>query len=127
STILNGGSSGIVLNSTAGCNNTSVNATNGNSGSIETNGGIIESPKCNNECPLVTNVDLGQDQNICDGDQIVLNAGNAGLPHLWSTGETSDSITVSSGGLYKVEIDDGYCIACDSVIVNVSTGLNVPD
>ena len=126
-TVLNGGQAGIVLNSTAGCNGTTVNALNGSNGVEEQNGLIIESNKCNNSCPLVTNVDLGPDTNLCGGDIIVLEGNNPGLPHLWSNNETTEFINVTTGGLYKVEITGPYCIACDSVIITESPGLVAPN
>ncbi|WP_227006136.1 hypothetical protein, partial [Marinifilum sp. N1E240] len=39
-------------------------------------------------------VDLGSDQETCNGNTITLDAGNAGSSYLWSTGETTQTITV---------------------------------
>lgn len=45
---------------------------------------------------------------ICPGEQLSLNAGGEGLSYLWSTGETTSTISVSSGGQYTVDISDPY-------------------
>ncbi|MGQ1911477.1 hypothetical protein ACT3CE_17015, partial [Marinifilum sp. RC60d5] len=65
-------------------------------------------------------VDLGADQEICAGSTITLNAGNAGSTYLWSTGETSQTITVSTSGNYSVVVTDANgCSAIDDVNVTV--------
>ncbi|MEO8066515.1 MAG: FG-GAP-like repeat-containing protein [Flavobacteriales bacterium] len=43
---------------------------------------------------------------FCTGQTATLTA-NAGYTYLWSTGEMTQSITVSAGGTYTVTIDDG--------------------
>jgi hypothetical protein len=54
-----------------------------------------------------TDVSAGDDQTICQGDEIVLTA-SEGSNYLWSNGETSQSITVSpdSTTVYSVIIRD---------------------
>ncbi len=49
-----------------------------------------------NEVPMV---DLGTDTLVCMNHTIVLDAGNAGNSYLWSTGETTQTITVDSIGM----------------------------
>lgn len=50
----------------------------------------------------------------------ILNAhGEVGASVLWSTGATTDAITVNSAGKYKVTLTRGACIATDSTIVKV--------
>lgn len=41
---------------------------------------------------------------LCEGDQIVLDAGNPGMTYLWSTGETSQTILSNGGTSYSVVI-----------------------
>jgi len=65
-------------------------------------------------------VDLGTDTVFCEGGSIVLDAG-AGYSYLWMSGETTQTITVTTTGIYIVTVTDGN--SCDnsdtiSVIVN---------
>ncbi len=52
--------------------------------------------------PEVTDEDL----TFCNNEEITLEAGITGVTYLWSTGETTSSITVSSPGTYSVEVRD---------------------
>lgn len=56
---------------------------------------------------------------LCEGESSVLTA-SAGVSYLWSTGETSQFITVSSEGDYSVAVtDENGCVGQNSVFVNV--------
>ncbi len=64
-------------------------------------------------------VDLGPDKTICVGSSVVLDAGNAGASYLWSTGETTQSISVSTSGTYSVKVTNaGTCFVEDTINVN---------
>lgn len=68
--------------------------------------------------PPQLNVNLGNDTSICQGN-IILNANNSGCSYQWSTGQTTQSITVSSGGIYSVIVTNIYgCIALDTIVVS---------
>lgn len=67
--------------------------------------------------PLPT-VDLGEDKMMCEGEHLVLNAFGSGLSYLWQNGSTAATFTVSSPGLYWVEVSNGKCKALDSIRVN---------
>ena len=68
-------------------------------------------------------LDLGGDVTAM-GDSVVLDAGFAGGNFLWSTGETTQTITVRKGGSYSVEVSLNGCSATDSILVDFgSTGL----
>ncbi len=76
-------------------------------------------------------VDLGEDLNICDQSSIELvptiigeDATNA--TYLWSTGETSPSITISDSDTYSVEVTINGCVNFDSITVSI-TNLPVVD
>jgi len=43
-------------------------------------------------------VDLGPDSLVCLGDSITLDAGNPGSDYFWSTGETTQTITIDTTG-----------------------------
>ncbi|WP_313092194.1 choice-of-anchor L domain-containing protein [Chryseobacterium flavum] len=48
--------------------------------------------------------------HICQGDEILLDAGSGpGYTYEWSTGETTQSITVNTPGEYTVIISNGVC------------------
>ncbi|MFD2562830.1 T9SS type A sorting domain-containing protein [Aquimarina rubra] len=65
--------------------------------------------------------DAGEDQEICLGEEVVLTVIGEG-DVLWSTGETTASITVSPGDTttYSVIVTNGACEAMDEVIVEVT-------
>ena len=48
-------------------------------------------------------IDLGDDIETCE-DSVILEAGEGFGSYLWSTGETSQSITVSESGLYEATV-----------------------
>jgi gliding motility-associated-like protein len=81
-------------------------------------------------------VALGPDTaRICDlGSSFVLNAQNPGASYLWSTGDTTQSITITAPGAYSVTVN-GFCgsgsdqiviIPCNSCIT-VNTSINATD
>jgi PKD repeat protein len=70
-------------------------------------------------------VNLGKDTAICSGSSLTLDAGNAGSTYLWKNGETSQAITVTAAGTYYVQVNNGICIAVDTINVAVSSQLNV--
>ncbi|KAB1228552.1 choice-of-anchor L domain-containing protein [Chryseobacterium viscerum] len=56
---------------------------------------------------IVSNLKGG---HICQGDKIILDAGSGpGYTYQWSSGETSQSITVGTPGQYSVIISNGVC------------------
>lgn len=62
-------------------------------------------------------VDLGADITVCEGDEVVLDASTPGANYLWSTGETTATITVLTGGPYSVEVAQGSCSESGSIEV----------
>lgn len=63
-------------------------------------------------------VNLGADKWICPGNTTTLNAGTGFTSYLWSTGETTQSISTGSAGNYWVQVSKWGCNASDTVIVN---------
>jgi hypothetical protein len=66
-------------------------------------------------------IEAGGPTTFCEGGSVTLTALPAGLSYLWSTGETTQSITVSDGDVYEVTARNEH--GCDasastSVIVN---------
>ena len=60
-------------------------------------------------------VELGPDQDLCDGGTLTLSGGNAGADILWSTGDNTPDITVWDGGEYSVVVTNNGCSAYDTV------------
>lgn len=68
-----------------------------------------------NTAPTVA---LGNDLTICEGAPTVLDAGNAGMTYLWSTGATTQSISVSTSGTYTVTVTNASgCSSTDDIVV----------
>jgi gliding motility-associated-like protein len=69
-------------------------------------------------CP---EVDLGTSTSVCDGGTLELGrqTGPSDI-YLWSTGETTPSITVADSGLYWQEVTRNGCTIRDSVYVSIS-------
>lgn len=61
-------------------------------------------------------VNLGNDVSYCYDTTHVLNAGNAGYTYLWSTGQTTQTITVSETNRYYVVVTDTHgCSQTDTI------------
>jgi hypothetical protein len=68
-------------------------------------------------------VHLGQDTQYCQSDGISLtsDAGPGFNSYKWSTGETTQSILISSSGSYSVEVtDSNLCAAADTFAVTMN-------
>ncbi len=66
-------------------------------------------------------VNLGEDMSVCQGGEALLDAGSGFASYLWSNGQTGQSITVTEGGLYWVEVTNDFgCARRDSVTLTVN-------
>ncbi len=84
---------------------------------------IIDLIDCNLKAPEIT---VTGDKEFCKGDSVVLEAQDGYVSYLWSTGETTRSITVRETGNYAVTgYDDKGCSATSQSIS--TTQYNVPD
>jgi len=61
---------------------------------------------------------LGEDQTLCTNEPVVLQGGT-GDNYLWSTGETSPSISILEKGNYWLEISTAGCASRDSVFIQL--------
>lgn len=71
------------------------------------------------------NVNLGPDIINCGSNSVfpvTLNAGVVGAQYLWSTGETTQTITVNTVGTYSVSVDDGICQGSDAITISETLG-----
>ncbi|HYV90976.1 MAG TPA: PKD domain-containing protein [Chitinophagales bacterium] len=65
-------------------------------------------------------ISLGVDTTICDTVNFFLNAGSGFNSYLWSTGETTQTITVSASNTYWAQVQDNNgCWGIDSINVTV--------
>lgn len=69
-------------------------------------------------------VDLGTDTEIDNGDSITLDAGAGFVSYIWSTGDSTQTITVSTSGTYSVTVTDANgCEGTGDIVISV-TGIN---
>jgi hypothetical protein len=71
------------------------------------------------------NVNLGHDTAICQGTSVQLNAGILGATYLWSTGQTSQTINVSTPGTYWVNVSNACAVGGDTVVVSINQDLPI--
>ena len=71
-------------------------------------------------------VELGSDSVFCGSVSLILNAGNTGADFLWSTGDTTQSITVNTAGIYSVIISTGLCSDGDTVLLQSVLAPDLP-
>ena len=69
-------------------------------------------------------VNLGPDTIVCN-NSYTINCGVPGNVYLWSTGATTQSITVNNNGTYWVRIGAGNCLGIDSIDVVLIAPLNL--
>lgn len=64
-------------------------------------------------------VNLGPDAGFCAGDSITIDAGNTGFNFLWSTSATTQTINVSTTGIYYVDVTNPttMCVGRDSTMI----------
>ncbi len=66
------------------------------------------------------------DTSICQGNSIVLDAGNNGASYLWNNGTTTQTNTISNSGLVTVEITNNEgCSIIDSSVVSEANSTNL--
>ena len=75
-------------------------------------------------------VDLGPDTSICTGCSITLDAGNPGAEHWWSTGDSTQQITIFGADTVWVAVSVHGCSGYDTIVVAEDTvtgiGLKAP-
>ncbi len=71
-------------------------------------------------------INLGPDVFICDGASALLDAGPGFASYLWSTGEVTQTILVTSGGTYTVTVTNiNGCTGSDDITVTQSSPIIV--
>ena len=62
-------------------------------------------------------VDLGADQELCEGESYTLDATNDGATYVWQDGATTSLFTATTTGSYSVDVDLNGCIRSDDVLL----------
>lgn len=66
-------------------------------------------------------INLGRDTALCEGGSVTLDAGGGFISYLWSTGDTTQKITVSTSGNYSVTGTNRLgCLAKDTLLFTVN-------
>ncbi|MEZ5013491.1 MAG: GEVED domain-containing protein [Chitinophagales bacterium] len=65
-------------------------------------------------------IEFGPNMTVCD--EVTLDAGNVGSTYLWSTGATTQTISVTTSGTYSVTITNPTtgCTATDNITITVN-------
>ncbi|MCF8373342.1 MAG: T9SS type A sorting domain-containing protein [Bacteroidales bacterium] len=84
---------------------------------VSSNGGCESIDQVDIQINPLPIVDLGANQDKCDGDLVSLNAGIADN-YIWSNGATVSLITVSTDGTYSVTVTNQLCEASDVVTIS---------
>jgi gliding motility-associated-like protein len=74
-------------------------------------------------------VNIGRDTTVCNTINLKLDAGTTGNIYLWSTGATTQTIQVTTAGIYWVKVSNGFCADADTMEVKFGTTLilNLPN
>ncbi|MBK7852254.1 MAG: T9SS type A sorting domain-containing protein [Bacteroidetes bacterium] len=67
-----------------------------------------------------TPLNLGNDTMLCNGQYIQLGGNISASSYLWSDGQTSNAILVSSPGTYWLQISNGSCTQSDTIQIGFS-------
>jgi len=78
----------------------------------------IETVEMVNTNPLV---ELGNDTTICEGESLLLDAGNAGASYVWSNSQiTTQTLTVNDAGSYVAYVTAANgCVGVGTIVVDV--------
>ncbi len=70
-------------------------------------------------------VNLGNDITLCEGQKIELDAGNTDALVVWSTGNTTQTITVSTAGTYWAKVTRNGCSTNDTINIKYQKPITV--
>lgn len=101
-----------------------VKTTGNFSVSVESGGCTSKSDTIKTELKTVVNPVLNYSGNValCQGSTITLSLSSPYSSYLWSTGETSPTITVGNSGSYSVQVGNAFGCKKTSATVTVSSG-----
>ncbi len=116
------GISAWVQAAAIGANNSALwtlSATGDVEGSFASTGGDIGSPGKSTKGIVSATITAGGPTTFCAGGSVTLSAPNAGS-YAWSTGATSQAITVTTSGTYSVTVTTGCRTATNTITVTVN-------
>ncbi len=68
----------------------------------------------------VPSLNLGADTGICSNTNYYLDAGDNNLSYIWNIGDTTQSISISTAGIYSVTItDSNHCKNADTINIQI--------
>jgi gliding motility-associated-like protein len=74
------------------------------------------------QAPTPPIVNLGNDTTLSLGSTLQLNAGNTGSTYLWSTNDTTQTISINTTGTYWVKVtNSGGCFSSDTIYIDFTT------
>ncbi len=115
-TAINGGASGLVLNPSSTCFNTSHSAVAGANGIINFN--FVPA------MATIINVDLGPDLPLCSGQTLTLDAGAGYASYLWDDNSMNQTRSVMNVGTYHVTVLNQIgCLGTDTINVFADTSV----
>jgi len=79
---------------------------------------------------ILEKVDLGLDTSVCVDHEITLQSLNSippGSTFLWSTGDTTPSITIDTIGFYQLTVTNAQCVESDVVEVDYCPEIFIPN
>jgi hypothetical protein len=96
----------------------------GNYSVIYNNGGCDSAPSAIttvtvNPLPATPTISASGSTTLCTGGNVVLTSSSA-TGNTWSTGATTQSITVSASGNYSVKVNNGTCTSATSEVTTVT-------
>lgn len=75
----------------------------------------------------ITNINLGNDTTICNGQSVLLNVALPGTTYLWQDNSTSSTYTVTVQGLYWVEVQTSCDTVRDSIYITIIPSIIGPN
>lgn len=77
------------------------------------------------DCPAPV-VNLGNDTTLCDAANITLNAGSGFTSYMWNTGATSQTLLVTTPGVYSVTaVHSSGCTRSDAISITAQNHANL--
>lgn len=112
------------LHSTYTWNNSSTNRYSEISSNGEFSVLVTDDHECQNRDTITININpvpdfsLGLDTMICEGNELILNAGDY-MEFLWNNNTTEQFLSVNTSGNYSVEVTNEFnCKAFDEIVIN---------
>ncbi len=89
------------------------------------NMGCITRDTANVEINPSFDIDLGEDQVLCENENILLDATTANASYEWQDGTSEANLLVSQPGLYSVVVDVNGCVGTDEIEILPSLAVDV--